>query len=357
MTVNITTAPNVRPGVLFRALVTTSDVTIYAPSGFGAQITGCNLVNQTSSDVKVTMSVIKSGGLLTDGICYLFEETVKAKGTIPGVNRLNLGEINLDDGDFISIKADTTNAVAITGTGWEYGASGVVLSGIQDDSIGDPGYAANVTQADAKCDVGNGPNRALTAAMIVIHETGGVGYASYDTLGMNCGAGLTSMGTPKVSANFSQSSNINGSVHLFGLLGPAASTRHTVRGIASKAGQAMDIIVLPMSLTGVASFTGFASDVPASGAAAALNLPIATNVGERVLWAAGCELAPQGLKAVDGSSKNTGRIRQLEGSTSVAFAVPHFGVLLDALGIAGTLTLTSRNAIYHTAIGMRCIAA
>jgi hypothetical protein len=339
-------------------MVTTSDQTIYAPSGFGAQIVTLNLVNQTATDCPVTMTILRAGDALTDGIGYLFQETIKAIGTTPGVNRLTLSEINLDDGDSISIKSNgASNAVAITGVGWEYGASGVVLSGIQDDGIGDCAWASNVTQVDAKCDVGNGPNRALTAAMIVIHESGGVGYASYDTLGMNCGAGLTSMGTPKVSANFSQSSNINGSVHLFGLLGPVASTRHTVRGIASKAGQAMDIIVLPMSLTGVGSFAGFASDVPAGGAQTALNLPIATALGERVLWAAGCEQAPQGLKAIDGSSKNTGRIRQLDGSTSVAFAVPHFGILLDALGIAGTLTLTSRNTIYHTAVGMRCIPA
>lgn len=356
MPVNITTAPNVRPGVLFRAMATTSDAIIYAPSGFGAEILNLNMVNQTAVDCWVTLSVIKSGGLVSDGICYTFEEKIPAKGGIT-INRLNLMEILLDDGDFINVKAQANNAIAITGVGWEYGASGVVLSGIQDDAVGDPGYGANVTQVDAKCDVANGPNRLLAAAMIVIHESGSTGYATYDTLGMNCGAGLTSMGPAKVSSNFSQSGNLNGSVHLFAVSGPAANTRHTVRGLASKAGFAMDIIVLPISLTGVASVTGFATDNPASGASAALNLPITTALGERVLWAAGCEQTPQGIKALDGGSVNRGRLRALEGSTTVGFAVPHWGVLLDAIGIAGALTLTSRNAMYHSAVGMRCIAA
>jgi len=249
---------------------------------------------------------------------------------------LDLGELaRLDEGDFISAKAQTAGVIAVNLTGLEFSdAPGVVLSGIQDDGIG-------TTGATSVCAIGAGNNRYLFAALKVIVSGGFVGWSSYDTLSVACTDGAM---TPLVHADYNYGSGPTGSIHLFGRANPSPLGNQTITPTVSKAGATLTPLVASMSKSGVGSVTGAASDAPTTSGA--LNLTVTSAVGHVPVMAAGLFEPPQRFNR---------RLRAFDGSAS-GFSVPNYLVLGDAPG-ASSVNFSTLNAMFRAAVGIDAVPA
>jgi len=336
---DLKTATSATPKVLVSNYLPSSEAAQYtAAAGSTVRLASAVLVNTDSSARTVTLSIVKTGDS-AGGANRILNAYSLAAGAV-----LDLGAVGwLGPGDFISGVASVASKVTLVMSGVEFSSATVgVAAGIQTDAMGTGGRTASSGTVTGTNTIGTGNNRYLLAALMVTHQSGSVGYASYDTLTMSCTAGAM---TRLVSCDYNQSGNFNGSVHLFGRANPTSSSTQTLTANVVESGVTFNLTLASMSLSGVASVTGAATSGPSS--AAALSLAVSSASGHRPVFAAGFYEAPMDFNQ---------RVRAFNGNSAIGLSVPHWLIMADALG-AGTVTATTSNSQFHCAVGLDLVPA
>lgn len=333
---DLKTATSALPGLQIAATqLTTSEVALYTCPA-GVTFLGDIWLTNVSGTPTGSISLVKSGDTASASN-RIFSRAFTAGEAV------KLSNVKLAPGDFISGIASAGTAVSVVVDGTAFSAATVgAPTGIQDDAIGTGGRTASSGTVTGTNTIGTGNNRYLLGALMVTHQSASVGYASYDTLTMGCTAGAM---TRLVSIDFTQSTNINGSIHIFGRANPTSSSTQTLTGTMAEAGLTVNLTLASMSLSGVASTTGAATTGPSS--AATLSLGVSSASGHRAVFAGGFLDAPMDFNQ---------RVRAFNGNPAVGLTVPHWMVFADAIG-AGTVTATTSNSQFHCAVGLDLVPA
>lgn len=334
--------PKVLP-IVGGGFISETETPLYtAAAGTEVQITNATLANNDAGPAKVFLSRVPAAG--TAGGSNRIVPGV----SIPGGDTLDLGEMLsfLGPGDFISAKVATGDAskIALNMSG-VVGSSATVgaLSGIQDDFFGSGALSLGSNSiSGASNKIGTGANRYLLSWMAVAHHDW-FDHTLYTTApNLSCTDGaMTQLGVVDMGAAGGQ---ITGSIHFFGRPSPTAGSTQAISGGAAKSGVTLDgIVVGSQSLTGVdSSIAPTVATSNGSNTQAALNISIATALNHRVFWAAALEAPPirpsQPIKAFDGNAYGVALARWL--------------VMASQIGIAGSLALTTQNALWHGGIAL-----
>lgn len=333
---DLKTATSALPGLQIAAVqLTTAEVTLYTCPA-GVTFLGDIWLTNVSGTPTGSISLVKSGGTASASNRIFARPFVANEG-------VKLSGVKLAPGDFISGIASANTAVSVIVDGTAFSSTVVgVATGIQDDAIGTGGHSASSGTVTGTNAVAAGSNRYHLAALCVQIESGpNTANASYTTLDMSNSDGAM---TKLVSVDFTVTSSITGSIHLFGRANPTSNTSHTLTGHAAFSGNVFDLQMASISLSGVASVTGATSVGPSSSAVPSLAVTSAT--GHRPFWAFGFSAVPQDFNR---------RTRYFNWSSS-PFTTPHYFLFGDALG-AGSVTASTAVSDFYCAVGIDLVPA
>lgn len=330
---DLKTATSAVPSVLVAGYLPTTEAAQYtAIPGTTVQFTSAFVTNTDTVSRTVTLSIVKSGG--TAGGANRILPTV----TLPAFATVDLGELFLGEGDFISGAAGTASTITLVMTGIVFSSTTTgAPSGIQDDAIGSGGHGTGTVSGTNK--IGTGGNRYLFGALLTQPSTF---VSSYDTLTMSCTDGAM---TPLVHADFNYGSGAIGSVYLFGRANPTSGTTQTLTGSVTKAGVTFNTVMGSLSKSGVGSVTGAVSNAVTTPTA--LSLAVTSAAGHVPVFATVFRDVP-----LDSNL----RTRYFNGVINAGATVPQFLLMSDALG-AATVTGTTSNASYYASVGVDVIPA
>lgn len=323
---------------------TTEAAALQPTAGQSYEVSHGTITNVGVVDAHVWLSVVKAGGTIA-GSGQVSRRLMNF--LIPVGKTLDIGGYNgfcfLNEGDYISVKADVASTLSMSLDGFNYGApasSGV--SGILTDAVGVKGHAASSSVVNGSCSVGAAADRLLLAGMVVVNAGGFAPYSTFSTLSVDCSDGsMAKLG----SVDYAYSGGgATGSAHIFGRANCASKSVQALQGKAIKSGITTDLHLFSISLSGASATPGVVATDTAP-TAAALNLQIASAAGHRVFMLGGFDNVTSDLMADSGGS-----IRDFNYFTS-GVSNPHFVAFMEALG-ASLVKFTNSNPLLHAALAV-----
>lgn len=331
MTVNIRSAAAVGIAKLVEPALlpaTTETAVLTAAAGTSIQVTSAELTNVSGSSVNVWVSVVSAGGTAGDSNRKRHNVAIAAGAT------LDIGIADLDEGDFISMKASAGSAIAVVLCGYRYSnATGAVMSGVHRDYTGSGAHGLSGSLTPETIRVSSLPNRRLATALMVQQGTTSFGWASYTGGGptISCTDGAM---TRKISIDVvNGSAAVVGSVHLFTFDNPTSGSTQTITPAAAATGATMNLVCASECYSGVDLAAGL-SVVSNASPTAALSLPFTGMAAGVIPVMAAAFIAPP-------LGYNMDAIR-LDGITS-AFALPQYLLFADKFDVSA-LTAADTNA-------------